>query len=81
MNPILDLFALSALVGVILGLYLPWQAILMSALILAVFAAKVLQNLGFGFLPGIALIVACLMVNQIGYLIGAAFVTRGPKDR
>jgi hypothetical protein len=43
--------------------------------------ATVLQNEGFGFLAGIAIIVVCLTVNQIAYLIGAALVTRGPKDQ
>ena len=79
MNAILVLLVVSALVGLILGFYFPWGAILVSGLILAMLAATVLQNEGFGFLAGIAITVVCLTVNQIAYLIGAALVTRGPK--
>ena len=81
MNAILVLLVVSALVGLILGFYFPWGAILVSGLILAMLAATVLQNEGFGFLAGIAIIVVCLTVNQVAYLIGAALVTRGPKDQ
>jgi len=81
MNAILALLTVSALVGLFLGAYFRWGALLVSGLILAMFAAMVLQNEGFGFLAGIAIIVVCLTVNQIAYLIGAALTTRGPKDR
>jgi hypothetical protein len=40
-----------------------------------------LQNEDFDFLAGIAIIVLCLMVNQIAYLIGAAPASRGPEDK
>ena len=81
MNAIFLLLAVSALVGLILGFYFRWYAIVVSGLILAMLAATVLQNEGFGFLTGIAIIVVCLTVNQVAYLIGAALVTRGPKDQ
>jgi hypothetical protein len=35
---------------------------------------------GFGFLPGIAIIVVCLTVNQIAYLIGVRLSARGRQD-
>jgi len=81
MNTIMGLLAVSALAGFALGLYFRWPAIIASGLILAIFAAVVLQNEGFGFLAGIAIIVACLSVNQIAYLIGVALVTRGPGQQ
>ena len=81
MNTVLVLLTVSALVGIILGSFFPWYAILVSGLILAMLTATVLQNEGFGFLAGIAIIVVCLTVNQIAYLIGAALVTRGLKDQ
>jgi hypothetical protein len=72
------LLAVSAFVGLVLGFYFSWRAILVSGLILAIVAATVLQWEGFGALAGIAIIVACLTVNQIAYLIGVTLVTRGP---
>jgi hypothetical protein len=81
MNAIFLLLAVSGLVGLISGFYLRWGAILVSALLLALLAATVLQNEGFGFLAGIAIIAVCLTVNQIAYLIGAALVARGSKDQ
>jgi hypothetical protein len=81
MNAVLVLLAMSALVGFMLGLYFPWGAILVSGLILALLAAAVLQNEGFGFFAGIAIIVACLSVNQIAYLIGTALVARGRDNQ
>ena len=80
MNAVLVLLTVSALVGFVLGAYFQWPAILVSGLILAMLAAMVLQNEGFDFIAGIAIIVVCLTVNQIAYLIGAALMTRGPKD-
>jgi hypothetical protein len=81
MNGILVLLATSAVVGLILGFYFSWFAIVVSGLILAILAATVLQSEGFGFLAGIATIVVCLTVNQIAYLIGTALVHFGPHDR
>jgi hypothetical protein len=70
MNAIFALLALSALMGLFFGRYFSWIAILVSAPILAVLSATVLQNEGFGFFTGIAIIVACLTVSQIAYWIG-----------
>ena len=80
MTAILVLLTVSALVGFVLGAHFRWVAILVSGLILATLAARVLQNEGFEFLAGIAIIVVCLTVNQLAYLIGAALTTRDPKD-
>jgi hypothetical protein len=76
-NAIFILVAASAIVGLILGLYLPVLTILASALVLAFFSAAVLHNQGFGPLAGIATIAGCLAINQIAYLVGAALTPRG----
>ena len=81
MNAILFLLAMSTLVGLVLGAYFRWIALVVSGVTLAILAATVLQIEGFSFLAGIATIVVCLTVNQLAYLIGAALVTRGPKDQ
>jgi hypothetical protein len=76
MNTIWILLTMSALVGLGFGVYFKWVALVLSGLILAIVGAAVLQREGFGHLAGIAIIVACLTVNQMAYLIGAALVTR-----
>jgi hypothetical protein len=75
MNAIFALLALGALMGLFFGRYFSWIAILVSAPILAVLSATVLQNEGFGFFTGIAIIVACLTVNQIAYWISLTLAT------
>src|ERR1700730_8698149 len=65
MSAILVLLAASALLGFSLGLYFSWIAIVVSGFVVAIVSPVVLQNEGFGFLAGIAIIVACLAVNQI----------------
>jgi hypothetical protein len=81
MSVIMGLLVVSALTGLVLGFYFGLAAIVVSGLILAISAAAILQNIDFGFLEGIAIIVLCLTVNQIAYLIGAAPASRGPKDK
>jgi hypothetical protein len=70
MNAILFLLAVDTLAGLALGLYFSWLAIVASGIALAVLAAAVLEREGHGALAGIAIIVACLRVNQIAYLAG-----------
>jgi hypothetical protein len=77
MNTITALLGVSAFGGLVLGFYFSWRTILVSGLIVAIVAATVLQWEGFGALAGIAIIVACLTVNQISYLTGVTLVTRG----
>jgi hypothetical protein len=74
MNTILALLAVSALVGLVLGLYFSWIAILVSGPILAIVSATILQNEGFDALTGIAIIVVCLTVNQVAYWIGVTWL-------
>jgi hypothetical protein len=87
MNAILVLLAVSSLLGLVLGFYFSWLAIVVSGLVLAFLSAVVLQHEGFGSLAGIAIIVACLTVNQLAYLIGVSVnrgdrsLPRGPFDK
>jgi hypothetical protein len=81
MNAIFVLVAVSAILGLVLGLRFSWPAILASGLVLAIISAKILQKAGFGFFPGIAIIVVCLTVNQVTYLIGVRLRIRSPKDQ
>jgi hypothetical protein len=76
MNIIWILLTVSALVGLVFGIYFKWVAIVFSGLVIAIAGAAALQSEGFCYLAGIAIIVVCLTVNQITYLIGAALVTR-----
>jgi hypothetical protein len=71
MNAIVILLMLSPATGFALGISFTWRAILISSATIAVISAAVLHNAGFGALPGIAMIVACLTVHQLAYLIGA----------
>ena len=81
MTSILVLLAASAIVGLVLGLYFSWLAIGVSGLILAFVSAVVLQTEDFDALPGIAIIVVCLTVNQVAYLIGVRLRLRGSQDQ
>jgi hypothetical protein len=85
MNDIIGLLAVSTLAGLVLRLGLLERhpnelnfglaAIVVPGLILAIFAAAILQKEDFGFLEGIAIIVLCLTVNQVAYLTGATLAT------
>jgi hypothetical protein len=81
MNAVFALLAVSAIAGLVLGLYFSWVAILASGLVLAFVSAMVLQKEGFEVLAGIAIIVVCLTVNQVAYLIGVRLVTRRTQGR
>jgi hypothetical protein len=65
------LLALSALIGFALGTSFSWFAIAASSIVIAVLSSAILQIQGVGALPGIAIVVACLAVNQMAYLAGA----------
>jgi len=73
------LLALSAATGLAVGTSFSWFAILISSIGLAVLSAVVLQIGGFGALSGIAIIVACLTVNQLAYFLGVTLANRGSK--
>jgi hypothetical protein len=76
MNSIFILVAVSALLGLVLGLYFSWMAIVLSGLVLAIISAVVLHQMAFGALAGIAIIVVCLTINQVAYLIGVRLTVR-----
>jgi hypothetical protein len=67
-------------VGLLLGLYFSWIAIVLAEPMLAVFSAGVLQRAGFDVLPGIATIVACLAVSQIASLAGVNLLAHFPGE-
>jgi lysylphosphatidylglycerol synthetase-like protein (DUF2156 family) len=81
MDVILLLLAVSAIVGLVFGLYFSWIAIAASGLALAIVSATVLQKEDFDFLPGIAIAVVCLTVNHLAYLVGVKLAIRGSQDR
>ena len=75
------LLALSAATGLAVGTSFSWFAILISSIGLAVLSAVALQIGGFGALSGIAIIVACLTVNQLAYVLGVTRANHGSKDK
>ena len=70
------LLTLSAATGLALGMLFSWLAIAASSIGLAILSAAVLQITGFGALSGIAIIVACLTVNQLAYAAGVVLANR-----
>jgi hypothetical protein len=72
MTVVIVLLALSALIGFALGTSFSWLAIAASGAGIAALSSMILQTQGFGALPGIALVVACLTVNQMAYLASTA---------
>jgi hypothetical protein len=79
MSAALTLLALSAATGLVLGASFSWPAIVASGIGLAILSAAVLQITGFGALLGIAIIVACLTVNQLAYVMGVVLANRGSE--
>jgi hypothetical protein len=77
MNAVIFLIALSALIGFALGTPFSWLAIAASSIGLAVLSSAILQIQGFGALPGIAIVVACLTVNQTAYLAVVFYRSKG----
>ena len=75
MSTALILLALSAVIGLALGMLFSWPAIAASSVGIAVLSSAILQMQGFGTFPGIAIVVACLTVSQMGYV--AAFLRPG----
>jgi len=73
----LILLALSALIGFALGTSFSWLAIAACSIGLAVLSSAILQIQGFGALPGTAIVVACLTVNQMAYLAGVFCRSKG----
>jgi hypothetical protein len=72
MTVVLLLLVLSALIGFGVGTSFRWPAIAASSVGIAVLSSAILQIQGFGTLSGIAIVVACLTVSQMGYLAAAS---------
>jgi hypothetical protein len=75
MSVVFTLLGLSALIGFGLGTLFRWPTIAASSLAIAVLSSALLRIKGFDALPGIAIVVACLVAHQIAYL--AAFLRPG----
>jgi uncharacterized membrane protein len=85
MTVVLLLLALSALIGFGVGTSFRWPAIAASSVGIAVLSSAALQIQNFGALPGIAIVIACLTLSQMGYLAGSLrpgrlFQEHAPKE-
>lgn len=80
MDIVLILLAASALVGACAGLRLKALALVPIALLIAVFSAAVLHLNGFGSGSGIAILIACLILNQAAYLLVQVLGFAGASD-
>ena len=81
MTSILILLTLSALAGFVVGKsHFSWPALIVMGAVLAPLAAVVLQWQGFAPLPGIFTIVACLVVNQLAYVLAIRLNTGGSAE-
>ena len=80
MNAVVILLALSAVTGFALGSF-SWFAIALSSAALSVLSSAILQIQGFDAIPGIAIVVACLTVNQVAYLVGVCTRHPGEADK
>jgi hypothetical protein len=67
----------SFIVGLATGLFFRVWALLLISPMITILAAVVLQTADFGFWTGIPVIVACLVVNQIAYLLASFARHRG----
>jgi hypothetical protein len=84
MNAVITLLTLSALIGFALAGSFSCYALAVSGIALAFLSAAVLHIQGFGAFSGIAIIAACLTVNQAAYLAGLLFAHRrsaGPFEK
>jgi hypothetical protein len=75
-NIALVLLAASALIGTITGFHLKVFALAPIALMIALVSAAFLRLHGFGSGSGIAIIVACLILNQAAYVFVQFFGLR-----
>jgi hypothetical protein len=74
------LLAFSAATGLALGMLFSWLAIAASSIGLAVLSSAILQIQGFSALPGITIVVACLIVHQLAYVLGVV-LANGRSER
>jgi hypothetical protein len=76
MSALVVVFMLSAMVGFALGISFSCCALAVPGIVFALLSAAVLHVQGFGAVSGIAITVACLIVNQLAYLAGVFFAHR-----
>jgi hypothetical protein len=79
MTVIFLLFVPSALSGFVIGKSFSWRALAVARAALALLTAIMLQGQGFTPLAGISTIVACLIVNQLAYLLAILILTSNAK--
>jgi hypothetical protein len=70
---VLLILTVGGLSGFIIAQFVSWFGLVWCGPAVAAISAVILQKHGFGWPSGIAITVACLSLNQIGYLIGAHF--------
>jgi hypothetical protein len=73
MNIAFVLLAVSALIGASVGFHLKVFALAPIAILLAVFSAAILHRHGFGSGSGIVIVIACLVLNQVAYVVVQIF--------
>jgi hypothetical protein len=73
---VLVALAASALLGLATGLVFRVWAQAIVAPVVAFGSALALASLGFGFLQGVLVTVACLFVSQLAYVIGLVLASR-----
>jgi hypothetical protein len=80
MGAIVTLITLSELAGFVLAPTFSWFGLGALGIALALLSAAVLHLQGVGTLSGIAIIAACLTVNQASYLAGWLLVSRRSQE-
>jgi hypothetical protein len=80
MTAVILLLALSALIGFMLGRSFSWFAIAASSTGIALLSSAILQMQGFGALPGIAIVVACLTINQIAFYLSSGLFQKQANE-
>jgi hypothetical protein len=73
------ILTVGALSGFIIAQFVSWFGLLWFGPVLAAISAAILQKHGYAWPSGIAIIVGCLSLNQIGYLLGG--LVSGPGRR
>jgi hypothetical protein len=68
---VLLVLSLGALSGFIVAQFVSWLGLLWCGPVVAAISAAILHKHGFGGLSGIAITVARLILNQVGYLIAS----------
>src|SRR4029077_13490869 len=74
LSAVITFATISAIGGLVLGFYcVPWPLIVIPNLIIAIVSVIMSLHQNLSFLAAVALFFGCLSLNQICYVIGAAF--------